>query len=43
VQQKLDYHAAFEEPGMLEIIKLSAFHTEEITTLIPPNENDSIF
>jgi hypothetical protein len=38
------YHAIFEEPGMLEIIKPSAFETADvITTLIPLNENDSIF
>jgi len=44
VLQRFDYHAIFEEPGMLEIVKLSAFQTDfDITTLIPLSENDSIF
>jgi hypothetical protein len=43
VLQRL-YRAIIEEPFMLEIIILSAFQTDdEITTLIPLNENDSIF
>jgi hypothetical protein len=36
----LNYHTIFEEPDMLEIIKLSEVHTDdEITTWIPLTEN----